>query len=291
MKVLVCIDDTDNLESKGTGAISNEIRQMIENNNWGECSFITRHQLFLHDDIPYTSHNSSMCFEANIYKEHFEKFVENATIYLRNESADGSDPGICVAVVDKIVDKDSLIEFGLRAKRSILTKEEAYELADGMGLYLSEQGGTGEGIIGALAGIGLRLSKDDGELKGGIPELNKEKEYKVSEILKLKNIDKVSSIDMRDLSDNEVIKIVWKAKPILNKGELVLFVKKNEKTGENLTLTKNEIRKIGDKKTLEIVCKNYKPDVEEEKVVEKERTCLNCRYRKWTNESFECLYY
>lgn len=291
MKVLVCIDDTDNLESKGTGAISNEIRQMIENNNWGECSFITRHQLFLHDDIPYTSHNSSMCFETNIYKEHYEKFVENAAIYLRNESADGSDPGICVAIVDKIDDKDSLIEFGLRAKRNILTKEEAYELADGMGLYLSEQGGTGQGIIGALAGIGLRLSGDDGELKGGIPELNKEKEYKVSEILKFKNVDRVCSVDMKDLNENDVIKIVWKAKPILNKGKLVLFIKKNEITGENLSLDKNEIRKIGDKNTLEIVCKNYKPDVEEEKVVGKERTCLNCRYRKWTNEFFECLYY
>ena len=59
MRLLICIDDTDNLDSKGTGAIAEELRDLIAERGWGTCGDITQHQLLLHEDIPYTSHNSS----------------------------------------------------------------------------------------------------------------------------------------------------------------------------------------------------------------------------------------
>ncbi len=37
------------------------------------------------------------------------------------------------------------------------------------------------------------------------------------------------------------------------------------------------------------LCPQFKLDDEDELVAEEERSCLNCRYRRWTVESFECM--
>jgi hypothetical protein len=36
-------------------------------------------------------------------------------------------------------------------------------------------------------------------------------------------------------------------------------------------------------------CQSFLPDVEEEKVADAARSCYNCRYRRWTAESFTCV--
>lgn len=36
-------------------------------------------------------------------------------------------------------------------------------------------------------------------------------------------------------------------------------------------------------------CGGFRPDVEEEWVADEERSCYNCRLRRWTAESFVCL--
>ncbi|UFS70980.1 hypothetical protein LPW11_02050 [Geomonas sp. RF6] len=35
-------------------------------------------------------------------------------------------------------------------------------------------------------------------------------------------------------------------------------------------------------------CLGFRPDVEEEAVCDDERSCYNCRYRRWTATSFTC---
>ena len=49
MRMLVCIDDTDNLESIGTGKLAYKIIGDIEERGWGRCDVISRHQLYVHD--------------------------------------------------------------------------------------------------------------------------------------------------------------------------------------------------------------------------------------------------
>ncbi len=36
-------------------------------------------------------------------------------------------------------------------------------------------------------------------------------------------------------------------------------------------------------------CPNFRLDDEDEQVSDEDLTCLNCRYRRWTQKSFECL--
>ena len=36
-------------------------------------------------------------------------------------------------------------------------------------------------------------------------------------------------------------------------------------------------------------CPRFSPDCEEECTADEFRSCYNCRYRRWTNTSFECV--
>ena len=171
MRILLSIDDTDTMkiegvEVRGTGELAGLIKQAIEDQGWGRCDPITRHQLLIHPDIPYTSHNSSMCFEADIESSFLNSVIDFASDFLAHESTPDSDPGLCVAVTERISRPGWLISFGYMAKNYVLTKQEAYDLAEMLGIHLSEHGGTGQGVIGALAGAGLRLSGNDGRFKG-----------------------------------------------------------------------------------------------------------------------------
>jgi hypothetical protein len=55
-----------------------------------------------------------------------------------------------------------LICYGELAQKDFIDKEQAIRLAWKSGIFLSEEGGTGEGIIGALAAVGLRGSGNGG---------------------------------------------------------------------------------------------------------------------------------
>lgn len=165
VKILVCIDDTDTIETMGTGRLSQILADALQEHCWGTCSAISRHQLFVHDDIPYTSHNSAMCFSMNFNGE-INELIHFGARFLETKSSIGSDPGLCVANLDNGLHRNELIDFGLRAKQTVLSKKEAYDLAKTAGVHLSEHGGTGDGVVGALAGTGLRLSGNDGRFRG-----------------------------------------------------------------------------------------------------------------------------
>ncbi len=206
MNILISIDDTDNADSIGTGVLSQKMCEKIAD-KWGNCTGITRHQLFVHPKIAYTSHNSSMCFGSKIDPNSYQSIIDFCGSFLEKESATGSDPGLCIAAIDRIRYPERLIELGLRAKKEVLTKSEVLSLSKQTEVHLSSHGGTGLGIIGALVGIGLRLSGNDGRFRGWHQPGEYKEEIRVSDLikdLKLNSIqDKTGSILNRD----EIIRI------------------------------------------------------------------------------------
>jgi len=198
--------------------------ETVEERNWGRCFSITRHQLFVHPDVPYTSHNSSMCFEADIDKMFLSDLTAYIVDYLAAESAEGSDPGLCIVLPDQLGNPDLLIKFGLEAKKKVLKKEDAYRLANQMGIYLTEHGGTGQGIIGALAGTGLRLSGNDGRFRGNLIIESQKNTVSVREIISQTGVNLVRSLEGYELEPDELVKLGEKVKAVLLKGEKVLLV-------------------------------------------------------------------
>jgi len=223
MKILISIDDTDNIESRGTGEIAELLAEGIVTNGWGKCGPVTRHQLLIHPDIPYTSHNSSMCFPAEITVDMLNTITEYCGSALAAESAPDSDPGLCVLVPERLQHPEALINYGYRTKTTVITKEEAYETAAAHGIHLSEHGGTGQGVVGALAGAGLRLGGNDGRFKGKFRIPSRDKMATVKEIC-MSGIDVVHTVEGQVLCENDSVYVGEWVKPVLMDEKTVLLV-------------------------------------------------------------------
>ncbi len=224
MNILLSIDDTDNLESRGTGELASLLAANVQQQGWGRSRYVTRHQLLVHPDIPYTSHNSAMCFAAEIEPAALDPLIAHASHFLATESAEGSDPGLCVAVIENLTDATALLDYGRRAKLEVLSKEGAYDLAARLGVHLSEHGGTGQGIIGALAGIGLRLGGNDGRLKGRLKLPADAEVVSVAQLLAHPWVDSVRTQDGEVVGEKEMVRFMDKVKTVLLDGESVLLV-------------------------------------------------------------------
>jgi hypothetical protein len=224
MDLLICIDDTDDIDSRGTGEIAELIAEGLEGDGLARCGRVTRHQLLVHPDIAYTSHNSAMCFPAEIDGTRLDAVTSWCQVSLAAESAGASDPGLCVVAVEELARPEALVAYGREAKERVIAKEEAYRVAADLGVHLSEHGGTGIGVIGALAGAGLRLSGDDGRFKGKfrIPG-DAEGVAGVAEIKELA-VDDVMTVDGAVLEDGERVVVGDECKLVLLGGRAVLLV-------------------------------------------------------------------
>lgn len=246
MRLYICIDDTDNLESRGTGKLTALLIEELVKRHWGHATPITRHQLFVHPDIAYTSHNSSMCFGLETREQLVPEIIELAGDFLKRESAPGSDPGLCVAPLATMTHQDQVISFGFRAKEEVLSKAEAYKLASLAGIHLSEHGGTGIGVIGSLAGVGLRMGGNDGRFRGKIEIEPAWTVITVANLIERTHVDEVRTLDGLRLPDRELILLGETVKPVLLNGRCVQLVYPTEKTvpGEPRwqTCTKSQVK-------------------------------------------------
>lgn len=225
MRVLLGIDDTDDLETRGTGHLAEAIARELERCGWGTRSYVTRHQLLVHPDVPFTSHNSAMCFAAELDPDRLGALTAHAAAYLEEASAPGADPGLCVAVADGLASAGELLAFGERAKREVLGVEEAQALARRAGVHLSAHGGTGGGVIGALAAVGLRLGGNDGRLRGHLDVGAPDEVVTVRRLCAHPHVAAVATLGGELLTDDQAVLLSgWKVKPVLRGGRGVLLV-------------------------------------------------------------------
>lgn len=157
-QIFIGIDDTDNAESRGTGFHSRELAHLLETTGHAIVDGITRHQLFVDPAIRYTSQNSSACI--GLLTDDIPLITRICEKYLLENSAPGSDAGLCISSVAKV--SEPIIKWGNSAKDSILDMEGAIRIARDTGIYLRGFTGNHEGIIGALAALGLRAGGNDG---------------------------------------------------------------------------------------------------------------------------------
>jgi hypothetical protein len=155
MRVYIGFDDTDVLDGPyGTGKLVRRFENSLPDGCrlWG----VVRQQLLVDDRIPYTSHNSSACAVVDMPDQSMvPSLIARAIEHIERESSAGSDPGLCVAKADDPV-VPRLIELGRLCTAKIVTQQEVFECANG--IHLSGHGGTNDGIIGALAAVGLTAS-------------------------------------------------------------------------------------------------------------------------------------
>lgn len=169
--IYIGLDDTDNLESRGTGHLA---RMLAEDLGRDYPVFgVTRHQLLFDSRIPCTKKNSCAAIAVG-GSPSAEELMARVRDCMLADFQTGSDPGLCVSAGVPA----AITDFGRRAQREILIQEEARRLAAEYGLLLEGLGGTEDGVIGALAAVGLAACGEDGryvqvgsirELQGLVP--------------------------------------------------------------------------------------------------------------------------
>lgn len=226
MKVLIGIDDTDNKESRGTGYNSRQLGKEITVNNLGFVEGITRHQLFVHPDIPYTSQNSSACLVVET--ENFEGLKLLCREFMLKNEVPGCDIGLCLLEFDNV--NEEIINWGRMAKNTVLKQKGAYELAERHNFYLEGLAGTKDGVIGALAGIGLRkwghdgrfiwlLGKEIRDLKGTMS---------VEEITGSTGVFSIETIDGIKAEPQDLVFLGDWVRPIIRNNNAVIIIEKYE---------------------------------------------------------------
>jgi len=225
-KFFLAIDDTDNQETRGTGFRARQLCQLISESEKGEVISAVRHQLFVHKEIPMTSHNSSACIELHTnFPEEIYKLARNFLIEI---AADGSDVGLCFADENSV--NDEIINWGKNAKKEILTKSEAFLLAKKNNIQLEGLTGTQDGIIGALAAVGLRKFGNDGRiiwLKG--KELRDIKGiYSLEKLKQTTNIEEIKDTDFKLINKNITIDTGEWMRPVVINNKITLIVEPNK---------------------------------------------------------------
>jgi hypothetical protein len=248
VKIFIGIDDTDNRNSPGSGTVAEKLAGELQGRGLAACEGITRHQLFVHEKIPFTSHNSAMCIPAVSHADKLDEVIRFGQQFLQSVSAEGSDPGLCVVVADSHLNGEALISYGRSAKNSILNKQSAYDVAKYLGIHLSEHGGTGDGIIGALAATGLRLYGNDGRYRGWYNLGNIGEMLSVADLCAHDFVDAVVDEQGTMLTDDIPVFIAEeRVKTILYNDARVIPVTRS--TDENdepkwMTLTKKQIKRF-----------------------------------------------
>jgi tRNA(Ile2) C34 agmatinyltransferase TiaS len=215
--IYIGVDDTDNFDSRGTGRLARGlgVDLLVDFNLIG----VTRHQLLVDPRVPYTSHNSSatILLEAN-NSTNLERLFERVKEYMLADFVQGSDPGLCISWAPVA---SELVDFGRRAKSELVSQQEARELAAQNDVLLVGLGGTQDGVIGALAAVGLAASGEDGryvcignarELSGLIP---------ISTILAT-GIQAVYTLDGQEVIEGRIL--ADKLLPARRGGKPILYV-------------------------------------------------------------------
>ncbi len=222
MKLFIAIDDTDNKESIGTGRLSRMLADELKEKGLVTDSRVTRHQLLVHPDIPYTSHNSSACIDAFMNPCSVDEVFGLAKTFLLDHFNEGANPGLCIAPQDAV--PKPLPSLGSRAQKEVISLDEAKALATALGIHVWWGGQTGQGCIGAMSAVGLRSTENDGryialdgirDIGGMLP---------VSEILGLTGIDRVTTLSGESLGPEATVDTQNWVRPILKEGFVTLEV-------------------------------------------------------------------
>lgn len=235
---LIGVDDTDNLETRGTGHRVIQLAGWLTDNQLVMPIGITRHQLLVHPQIPYTSHNSSACLLVEI--DNASDVWDASREFLMMTSASGSDAGLCLGAWEH-VNKD-VLSFGRRAKAEVLTVTEAQKTASQSAIRCEGLTGTGGGVIGALAAVGLHRAGNDGRFLWlpGLRELVGK--LLVKEAMASGHIERVCTLDNNQLSAEEIINVGNWVRPVLRNGTPTLYVE--EKDHEWYILSKEHIKSL-----------------------------------------------
>ena len=155
--ILIGLDDTDVLTSRGTGHLAREIATLLSTDY--TLLGVTRHQLLRDPRVPCTKNNSCATILLDGCRQPDpNEILSRVKTWMLDDFQPGSDPGLCVTTAPPA----AISEYGRRVQREMVTQQQARTLAAHHQIPLVGLGGSQDGVIGALAAVGLAACGDDG---------------------------------------------------------------------------------------------------------------------------------
>lgn len=215
------IDDTDVFGTIGTNQLARAILGRLGDDAAG--AIICRHQLLFDPRVPFTSRNGSASIQLpSLSPADVPRLVGTVRGVMRAWFIPGSDPGLCVASGAPA----SIQEFGRACQRELVTKDRARSIARDAGAYLEGLGGSEQGIIGALAAVGLVAGGDDGRVVhlAGWPWPDDFGGAREVEEVRARGVRSIRRQDTGEEVMNGAIDVGKHLRPNLRGGQIVLLV-------------------------------------------------------------------
>ncbi len=223
-KFLIGVDDSDSAKSPSTGDLVRRLAELLQVERQVAPRGVTRHQLLVKKQIPYTAHNSAIC--VAIEAEDVEGVWETARDFLSFESERGSNAGLCLCQNESV--KQEVIDWGHRAKEEVLKLEEAQQVASRSNVRAAIIKGNGTGLIGALAAVGLHREGNDGRFVWLPGLFDLQGACSVGDIFKKSGIDRVCTLEGVELPITDIVEVGAWTRPMLRNGEATLFVERKK---------------------------------------------------------------
>jgi hypothetical protein len=193
---------------------------------------ITRHQLLVDSRVPCTRKNGCVAigFEP-LVPQSVDSLADVICRTTTDWCPEGSDPGVCVAANQP---SPEVVEFGKACQTRIVIQAQARSLAERHALTLCGLGGTEDGVIGALAAVGLASTANEGRVVylGKSPVDH----YDVSGVHGCDELRELGVDEIRRINDDRPvefgrIEVGKRLRPNLRKGRIVLFVSPSAEPG------------------------------------------------------------
>ena len=247
MRLLIGVDDTDNPKTSSTGLLGQRLGLFLQESGLGKLESVTRHQLFLSSQIPHTNDNSAICvtFEAEAAKR--REIEMSCRSFILREYSSGADAGFALASWGQITAE--VFTWARTAKTRILTRADALQVARSAQIAITGLTGSGAGVIGSLAAIGLRYRGDDGRFLW-IPNLSllDEGTYTCAELLETVPINRIENLRGRAPRPDDKVEVGKWIRPILREGHCILLVEENREnpSGPWHLLSMEDVKKLSD---------------------------------------------
>ena len=246
MRFLIGVDDTNNPKTSSTGLLTQKLGIHLQETGLGKLEAISRHQLFLSTQIPHTSDNSAICatFEADAAKR--SELEMACRSFILRELSSGANAGFALASWGQITAE--VFTWARTAKNQVLNRQQAIQIARSAKIAITGLTGSGDGVVGALAAIGLRYRGDDGRFLW-LPNLSLLKGiYSSSEVMNIAPLDRIESSRGRAPQPGDKIEIGKWVRPVLREGRCVLLVEevRNNPDFNWRLLGMDEVRKLSD---------------------------------------------
>jgi tRNA(Ile2) C34 agmatinyltransferase TiaS len=215
------IDDTDTLDDPGTNQLARHLVKCLAGEYQGRL--ILRHQLLEDPRVPCTRKNGC----ASILLEPFvtvsiPDLADRIRQVMLQWCPVGSDPGLCISDVVP----DAVVDFGRRCQRELVRQQDAFDLVAAHQIYLEGLGGTNDGVIGALAAIGLLATKDDGRViycGSAETDLFDVSGWQTIDSVHAQGVTEIRSVETRETITTGCIDVGKRLRPNFRQGKVVLF--------------------------------------------------------------------